>query len=61
MKCNIDTFFTNHDNEVGIGMCLRDGICAFVLTKTEWFQSICDMHIGNIIKLLLTLQNGFKR
>jgi len=55
MKCNIDASFPNHDNRVGIGMCIRDEEGIFVLAKTEWFEPKCDVHIGEALGLLSAL------
>jgi len=54
-KCNIDATFSNQHNRVGIGMCIRDEMGAFVLAKTEWFNPICEVHIGEALGLLSTL------
>jgi len=32
-KCNIDATFSNHHNKVGINMCIRDEMSAFVLER----------------------------
>jgi hypothetical protein len=29
-------------------MCIRDEMGAFVLAKTEWFNPICEVHIGEL-------------
>lgn len=52
MKCNIDASFPNHDNRVGIGMCVRNEEGTFVLSKTEWFEPKCDVHIREALGLL---------
>jgi len=54
--CNIDASFSRHLNKVGIGICLRDDIGTFVLAKTDWFSSICDVHIGEALGLLSALK-----
>jgi ribonuclease HI len=54
-KCNIDAAFSNQHNRVGIGMCIRDEMGAFVLAKTEWFNPICEVHIGEALGLLSAL------
>ncbi|AES61692.1 hypothetical protein MTR_1g087480 [Medicago truncatula] len=45
-KCNIDASFSKQTNRVGIGVCIMDDTCTFVLAKTEWFSPICEVHVG---------------
>jgi hypothetical protein len=46
MKCNIDASFPNHENKIGLGICIRDDSGAFVLAKTELYTLKCDVHVG---------------
>ena len=55
-KCNIDASFSKHLNKVGLGMCIRDEHGAFVLAKTDWFSPICEVHIGEALGLISTLE-----
>lgn len=42
--------------QVGIGMCIRDDACDFVLTKASWFSPICDVDIGEAVVFLTALE-----
>jgi ribonuclease HI len=55
-KCNIDASFSRHLNKVGIGICLRDDLGAFVLAKTDWISLLCEVHIGEALGLLSALE-----
>jgi hypothetical protein len=55
-KCNIDASFSRHLNRIGIGMCIRDDSSTFVLAKTEWISHLCDVHVGEALGLLSTLE-----
>jgi len=37
-------------------MCIRDDTGTSVLTKTEWFSQICEVHIGEALGLLSALE-----
>jgi hypothetical protein len=51
LKSNIDAFFSKGTNKVGIGMCIRDETCAFVIAKTKWFEPICKVHVGEALSV----------
>lgn len=36
-------------------MCIRDETCTFMVAKSEWFSSMCDVHIGEASGLLSSL------
>jgi hypothetical protein len=55
-KCNIDVSFSQQTNKVGIGVCIRDDSGTFVLAKTECLTPFCEVHIGEALGLLLTLE-----
>ena len=55
LKCNIDAFFSESLNMVGIGMCIRDENDIFILAKQEYFSPICEVHIGEALGLLYAL------
>jgi len=55
-KCNIDVFFSKHLNNVGVGMCIRDETCSFVLAKTEWYSPLCEVRVGEALGLLSALE-----
>jgi len=46
MKCNIDASFPNHENKIGLEICIRDNVGTFVLGKTERYIPKCDVHVG---------------
>jgi len=50
-KCNVDAFFPNTTNKVGIGMCIRDSDGNHVCSKTMWFSPACSIHIGEALGL----------
>lgn len=54
-KCNIDASFFKQTNRVWIRVCIRDDTTTFVLVKTEWFSPICEVHVGEALGLLSTL------
>jgi hypothetical protein len=41
---------------IGLGMCLRDDACDFVLAKTDWFAPLCDTDVGEAVGLHTTLE-----
>jgi hypothetical protein len=43
-------------NMVGIGLCLRDDACEFVLAKTDCFSPLCDIDVGEAVGLHTTLE-----
>ena len=51
-KCNIDTAFSETENLVGIGMCIRDENDHFVLARTDCFSPMCEVHVGEALGLL---------
>ena len=53
MECTIDASFQNHDNRVGIGMCIRDEGGTFILAKTEWFEPKCNVHTGGSVGFIV--------
>jgi len=55
-KCNVDAFFCDTSNRVGIGMCIRDAEGAFVLARIEWFSPVVDVDIGEAIGLLKAME-----
>jgi len=55
-KCNIDASFSQLSNRVGIWVCIRDDRGTFVLAKTEWFTLVCEVHVGEALGLLSTLE-----
>lgn len=55
-KCNIDASFSKHLNKVGLGMFIRDEHGTFVLAKTDWFSSICEVLVGEALGLISTLE-----
>jgi len=55
-KCNIDVSFAKQTNKVVIGICIRDETCNFVLAKTEWFESLYNVHVGEALGLLTALK-----
>lgn len=40
---------------VGIGICIRDENGTFVLARTECFGPLCEVHVGETLGLLSTL------
>jgi len=55
-KCNIDASISQLSNRVGIWVCIRDDTGTFVLAKTEWFTLVCEVHVGEALGLLSTLE-----
>ena len=43
-----DSFFTSLD-KVGVGIYIKDDHEIFMLTQTEWFSTIIDVHIGEVL------------
>jgi len=54
-KWNIDAYFSEQTNRVVIGVCIKDDTRTFVLTKTKWFSPIWEVHVGEALGLLSTL------
>ena len=54
--CNINASFSSSMNMVGIGLCLRDDACEFVLAKTDCFSPLCDVDVGEVVGLYTTLE-----
>ena len=54
-KYNNDVSFSKHPNKVRIDMCIKDEHGAFVFAKTDWFSLIREVHIGEALGLLSTL------
>lgn len=40
---------------VGIGICIRDANGTFVLARIECFGPLCEIHVGEALGLLSTL------
>ncbi|XP_045791667.1 uncharacterized protein LOC123886391 [Trifolium pratense] len=55
VKCNVDASFSSLSNRVGIGICIRDELGAYVLGKYEQFTLLCDVKIGKALDLLSAL------
>ncbi|PNX70362.1 cytochrome p450, partial [Trifolium pratense] len=45
LKCNIDASFVSYLNRVGIGICIRDELGQYVLSRTEWIALLCRVVI----------------
>ncbi|KEH40774.1 hypothetical protein MTR_1g034430 [Medicago truncatula] len=54
-KCNTDASFSSSLNWVGLGMCLRDDDCAFVLVRTKLFAPLCNIDVGEAAGLHTTI------
>ena len=55
-KCNIVVSFFQPSNRMRIWVCIMDATCTFVLTITQWFNQICEVHVGEVLGLLSTLE-----
>jgi len=55
-KCNIDVAFSSHHNRTGIGICVRDSECIFVLARTITYPCIVSVDVGEALGLHSTLQ-----
>lgn len=53
MDGNIDASFLDHENKIGLEICIRDDDGTFALAKTGWHT---DVHVGAVLGLLLGLQ-----
>jgi len=51
LKCNIDASFSQSLNHIGIGICVRDGEGAFVLVKMVSFSPLCEVPVGEALRL----------
>jgi len=51
-KCNVDAFFSQARNRVGIGVCIRDDEGRYVLAKTEWTSPLLEVDLGEALGLL---------
>jgi ribonuclease HI len=50
-KCNIDASFSNTNNKVGFGMCIRDSDGNHVRSKTMWITPVCSVDVGEALGL----------
>ncbi|RHN44999.1 hypothetical protein MtrunA17_Chr7g0225511 [Medicago truncatula] len=55
-KCNIDASFSTSLNRVRLGMCLRDDSGDFALAKKDWFDSLCDIDVVEVVGIRTTLE-----
>ncbi|PNX76498.1 cytochrome p450 [Trifolium pratense] len=51
-ECNIDASFASQYNKLGIDICIRDELGAFVLARYDQFTPVCSVHIGEAHGLL---------
>lgn len=42
-KCNVDAFFSNSLDKIGIEVCIRDVEGNFVIAKSEWITHLLDV------------------
>lgn len=55
-KCNVNASFSFLENKFDVGMCLRDENCGiFIVVRTFIFQPLCDVHLEEAMRLLLTI------
>jgi len=55
-KCNVDAFFSDSFDRVGIGICIRDEEGAFVVARTEWFSPMLGVDVGEALGLLKAME-----
>ena len=55
-KYSIDASFSKLPIKVGIRVCIRDDTSTFVLAKTEWFTTVCELHVSEALGLLSALE-----
>lgn len=55
-KCNINGFFYDSLNMVGIDICIRYDQGEFVMAKANCFSPLCDDDVGETVGLHTTLQ-----
>lgn len=41
---------------MGIGVCIKDDTGTFILAKTEWFTPVCEVHVGETLGLLSSME-----
>ena len=51
VKCNMDAAFSEQRNSTGIGLCVRDEECTFILAKVIPVSLICSDHMGELATL----------
>ena len=55
-KCNVDAFFLESLDWVGIGICIRDEEGGFVLAQTKWFSPMLEVDVGKALGLLKAME-----
>ncbi|CAJ2632797.1 unnamed protein product [Trifolium pratense] len=54
-KCNIDASFSSQYNKVGIDICIRDELGAFVLARYDQFTPVRAVHMEKLLAYSLLL------
>lgn len=52
---NIDASFSTSLNRVRLGMCLGDDSGDFALATKDWFASLCDIGVVEVVGIRTTL------
>ncbi|XP_024626609.1 uncharacterized protein [Medicago truncatula] len=51
LKCNVDASFSDVNNKIGLGMCIRDSTGFHVRSKIMCFSPLCSVDVGEALGL----------